>query len=258
MKYLIGVGYVNRTDLLDRALLSIKPFWPNTTIIDNSANRELKGKYSYVKTYEPPVPLSFSQSMNLLQKMAQYEGCDIVMFMHNDAEAHPGVADAFLGKLEMLSHLGQKWGVAFTNYHTLVAFNMNAVREVGGWDTTLPRYFADCDYYRRMELAGYPPVHTGLQVTHHNDGSSTIKSDPYLNLLNGVTFPLYMDYYAAKWGGLPGQETYLSPFNLGPNFVTPLNLGPNSDAVNLKDTGTNEHKGTGMRAKKKEKPGRGH
>ena len=32
------------------------------------------------------------------------------------------------------------WGAAFTNYDTLAAFNMQAVRETGPWDINLPQY----------------------------------------------------------------------------------------------------------------------
>src|SRR5262249_22156848 len=107
----------------------------------------------------------------------------------------------------------QRWGMVFTHYDTLAAFSMEMTRVVGQWDTTLPQYFADGDYYQRVRCAGYEIINTGLPVTHHNSGSNTFKSDPQRRFLNSVTFPLYERYYAAKWGGLPGHETYSWPFN---------------------------------------------
>lgn len=215
MKYLIGIGYVNRQDLLTIAINSIKPYWPNTVIIDNSPNQDLRiNRTLPIPVYEPPVPLSFSQTMNLLQVMAREKNCDVVMFLHNDAEAHPGTPEAFLSMLESLKKQKRRWGVAFTNYHSLVAFNMEAIRNVGLWDTTMPRYFADVDYYHKVQLAGFENINTLLGVTHHYNGSCTIKSDPNLMFIHNITFPLYQQYYEKKWGGPPGQERFTKPFNI--------------------------------------------
>ena len=100
-----------------------------------------------------------------------------------------------------------------THYDTLASFNMTMVREVGPWDTILPNYFADNDYYRRLRLAGYEVIETSLPVTHVGGGINTINSDPRRRFLNGVAYPLYERYYAAKWGGTPGREMYVQPFN---------------------------------------------
>lgn len=216
MKYLVGIGYVNRYDLLKKAIESIQPFWSNTLIIDNSSKRDLRNKdvfFTDVRVYEPPVPLTFSQTMNLLHRLGAEQQCDVIMFMHNDAEADVGIAEQFLNQIEKLQREGRKWGVAFTNYHTLVAFNMKAVKETGPWDTILPHYFSDNDYYRRLQYLRYEHVNTALSVIHYNNGSSTIKSDAQLEHVNTKTFPLYEWYYQIKWGGLPGRERYIIPFN---------------------------------------------
>jgi hypothetical protein len=218
MKYLIGIPYVNRPDLLKLAVNSIQLFWPHAIIVDNSDNMDLRTNNDWprdILIYEPSVPLTFSQSMNLLQRLALEQECDVVMFMHNDAEAHTGTPEGLLSLLEsLLQNSAHKWGAVFTNYDTLAAFNMEAVRDVGRWDIILPQYFADNDYYRRIRLKGYEIVCTDLAVTHHNNASSTIKSDPAKLYMNGITFPLYKRYYARKWGGEPGNEIYTTPFNL--------------------------------------------
>jgi len=216
MKYLIGIPYVNRPDLLYLAVNSIKLFWPQAIVIDNSKNYDLrydKQMSPEIPVYEPPVPLTFSQTMNLLQRMALERQCQVLLFMHNDAEAHPGTPEAFLAVLQELQVSGRKWGIALTNYDTLAAFNMEAVMNVGIWDTVLPQYFADIDYYRRMRLAGYEEVITDLGVTHHNNASSTIKSDSDRMFLHHITFPLYERYYETKWGGKIGEERFNTPFN---------------------------------------------
>ncbi|HEV2494499.1 MAG TPA: glycosyltransferase family 2 protein [Terriglobia bacterium] len=212
MKYLLGIPFTNRKDLLERAIASVKPLWPHALIVDNS-EPGLDPAAWPVQVVPPPVPLTFSQTMNLLQRLASEGLCDALLYMHNDAEAGPGTAERLLAIAGEALVSGRRWGVAFTHYDTLASFNMTAVREVGRWDTNLPQYFADNDYYRRVRLAGYEIIETGLPVTHAAGGSNTINSDSHRLFLNGVTFPLHERYYAAKWGGLPGRETYARPFN---------------------------------------------
>lgn len=215
MRYIVGIPYVNRLDLLNRAVASIRPYWPHTYVLDNSADSELKGHAGLnelVNIIHPPVPLTFTQSMNWFQRIAAEQGADAVMYMHTDAEAHPGTPEAFLRVLTELKQSGRKWGLALTNFDALAAYNMEAVRAAGPWDTVFSSYFADIDYHRRLRLAGYEEIFTGLPVDHHE--SSSRKSDPCLNFLIDSTWPLYERYYELKWGGRMAQETYSVPFNL--------------------------------------------
>ncbi len=211
MKYLLGIPFTNREDLLERALESVKAMWPYTVIADNS-EAGLDPSAWPVEVVPSSVPLTFSQSMNLLQRWAAERSCDALIYMHNDAEAGPGTAERLLEIIEEAFITDPGWGVTFTLYDTMASLNMTAVGKVGAWDITLPQYYADNDYYRRIRLAGFGVIETGLPVIHANGGSSTIKSDSRRNFLNGVTFPLYHRYYVAKWGGPPGHELYDKPF----------------------------------------------
>ncbi|EJW16607.1 glycosyltransferase family 2 protein [Paenibacillus alvei] len=215
MRYVVGIPYVNRKDLLYRAIDSIELYRKHTYVLDNSPTRELRYDSELsrrVTVYEPPVPLTFTQSMNWFQKVAADQEADAVFYMHNDAEAHPGTPEAFLAVLEELKNSGRKWGLALTNFDALAAYNMEAVRAAGSWDTVFSSYFADIDYHRRLRLAGYDEVFTGLAVDHHV--SSTRKSDARYNFIIDTTWPLYERYYELKWGGKMAEETYMTPFNL--------------------------------------------
>ncbi|WP_338134391.1 glycosyltransferase family 2 protein [Cohnella candidum] len=220
LKYIIGTGYVNRPDLLYRAVHSVKPCWKHAVIIDNSESEFFRREPFFserLTVYEPPVPLRYPQMMNLMQKWGKEKGCDVILFFHSDAEVHPGTVEQFLSELETMKAEGRKWGVAFTNYDVLVAYNMEAVREVGQWDTVFYDYHADIDYYRRLQLAGYEIVYTSLGVTHCNGGSNTSKSDTYRRyLFENVTFAYFHTYYQIKWGGPIGGEVYTLPFNRFP------------------------------------------
>lgn len=201
MKYLVGIGYKNRLDLLNRAVNSIKPYWPHTVIVDNSDGRDLRNEStlsSKVTIYEPPVPLTFSQKINYLLERGKKNSCDVLIWMHADAEAEDGVPEAFLQFIEDIQLEGKKWGVIFTNYDSLCAINMETMKDVGGHDTVFTMYFSDIDYYWRIHCAGFEFIQTDLPVIHH--GSSSIKSDPYFNHITKVTFPLYQSYLHKKWG----------------------------------------------------------
>jgi hypothetical protein len=216
LDYLLGMGFFNRPDLLYKALESIPSYWTNTLVIDNSENQALRKVtwlHDRVSVMEPPVPFTFPQMINYLREQGEARGCDFILYMHNDAEAHPGTPEAFLNVLNDLLAKGRKWGAAFTNYDILLALHLKAMAKIGPWDTTFTQYCSDTDYYWRLKSAGYELVWTGLGVTHHNGGSNTVKSDPYRKHLQRVTSPhLYEPYFVRKWG-----RTWRSPGDLAFN-----------------------------------------
>ncbi len=204
---LLGIPHVARRDLLDRAIASVSHLLASTLVVDNS-NDEL-GRLS-VEVASPPVPLSFAQSMNLLRRVARERHRDVLVVLHSDAAPAPGTPERLLEIVADAECSGRQWGVVFTNYDAFAAFSLRMMDRVGPFDTNLPHYFADNDYYRRVRLAGFELVDTGLPVLH--DHSSTINSDRRRLFLNAVTFPLHERYYVAKWGGPPGEETFDAPF----------------------------------------------
>lgn len=199
----------NRFDLLRNAVNSIPEFWPLLTVVDNSPKGidiELP-----CTIFRPPVPLTFTQSHNWFFKNAKEKGAKFILWMHMDAEA---VDNGHLRLLEFTRKIvaeGRKWGLVWTNYDSLAAVNLDMIADVGGYDTIFPKYFCDNDHTRRMRLAGWETINSGIYTKHI--GSQTILSDPTLKFLNEVTFPLYQKYYEIKWGGSPEKETYLTPFN---------------------------------------------
>lgn len=227
VRHAVVVGYVNRPDLLVQALHSIEPLWPHTTVIDNSNKVNLTDNPIGlpVKVYQPPDPLSFSQTMNLMHRTAAERGAEVGIFMHNDAELHPGMADRLLDTLDELKRSGCRWGALRTLSPALTAYNMEAVRAIGPMDTVLPHDFAEQDYFKRMSLLGFETVESDIHVTHYNDGSTTYKSDEELHFIRETTRPFYLNYYQDKWGGPPGSETHTLlfgefPLNPIPNYLS--------------------------------------
>jgi hypothetical protein len=207
--YSLFIFHVNRKDQLLDALNSSRDVLLNLAIIDNSESGELGEEFDGAEVIRPSVPLSWSQSMNFAFRLTEQRGGEIMMYMHSDAIAEPGV---HLQLVEAARTATDKWGAFFTSSgDVLSAHNLKMWKDIGPLDTTLPMYFSDNDYYRRMGLAGWSITRLDLPVKHI--GSQTIYSSPELLARNHITFPLYQQYYAAKWGGNPGSETFTTPFN---------------------------------------------
>lgn len=209
--YLTFIPYVNEKQLLETALNSIKSMWPNTIVIDNSPHCNARLENLEVKIYRPPVPLSFAQTQNLMQEIAFSHNLKHYFYLHSDAEALEDCAEKFL---EFVNSLNQPWGVVFTHYDVFCAFNCEAVKATGKWDWRMfPWYYTDCDYFRRLKLAGFPIIQSTLKVLHHNSGSNSIKHDPYLKQVNDWYMERAHVWYQYKWGGIPSKEIFDKPFN---------------------------------------------
>jgi GT2 family glycosyltransferase len=104
----------------------------------------------------------------------------------------------------------------------LNAFSMFAcqparLKRVLGWfdESIWPAYFDDNDMHYRMKLAKLdlfriPDCH----ANHAEGGSATLKSyTAKEEAEHHVQFRRNQVYYILKWGGLPGEETYTTPFD---------------------------------------------
>ena len=198
------IPYVNRRDLLDKAVRSSHGGRVETIVINNSDRPVIEHT-----AIAPPVPLTFAQTQNWMLKMAWEE--PFYLFMHSDAEAVGDTVLRLVAMAQALTVQKRKWGVIFTAYDALAAFNTEAFQSVGGWDPFLEWYHADTDMYRRLRLAGYEMVESNLPVKH--EPSSTLNADPAIKMKVNLMFPCRVAYYRAKWGGDAGSETFDVPFN---------------------------------------------
>jgi len=201
------IPYLNRPDLLDKAVASVKRCKSVNVLVLNNSER----KIPYLCN-TPPVPLTFSQTQNWMLRQAENIHAPFYLFMHSDAEAGEGTVKKLVEMSQSLTDEGRKWGVIWTAYDALAAFNTAAFRAVGGWDQMLTWYLSEVDVYRRLRLAGYELIDSNLPVKH--EPSQTLNSDPYIQMCVNLEVPFRERYYFLKWGGAAGRETYLTPFNL--------------------------------------------
>jgi len=213
LDYLTYIPYINRPELLDRAVASIPDLWASLVVIDQSlyglSSRDHPWIDSIAGVFRSPAgSMSFTQMMNWAQAEA-FEHCiQYLVFMHNDAECLKGIAQKVLDCARTLLHAG----VVFTHYDAFAVFNIAALRDVGPWDETFQWYFSDNDYYRRMRLRNWEAFNfDGQEVIHH--GSQTQKADPAVAAGVGAQWRWHEAHYRHKWGGAPGQELYSIPYN---------------------------------------------
>lgn len=217
MKYKLHVAYRNREDLTREAIESVRDIgnihlWPN----NGAPALDIPLIQQHVLPDMSPI--------SVLNMMIQSSWDDDVMFWaHNDCFAHPGAAAAFLKATEDLYAADQSWGVHFSLYDILCAFNMKAVRATGYWDPVFFQYTADNDYYHRLRHGGFREVQwsegrTGRTIEHR--GSMTVRSDPMFNYVTQWRERQHIDkkYYELKWGGACGVEQFQTPFA---NFSPP-------------------------------------
>lgn len=216
--FLAFCPYVSRPDLLLRVVASCRTATIPLAIINNSGQSVFHDPNGgneppeNVIVIDPPVPLSFTQSMNLEFKLAKESGARYCLHMHSDAVIPSNVFAELLDYARQMDADDRKWGVLYTFYDILACYKVEAVLAVGGYDTKFDSYFSDNDMWRRLRLAGYECHDTNIQGVSH-EGSATINSDAKLQLIHQVMFPFARMYYMAKHGGEPDRETFRFPFN---------------------------------------------
>ena len=195
----LGVPVLNRGDLAERMLGSVDLAVAETLVILNGNADETRShlKGHQVTFIDPGFNLGVAASWNFVVRARPAAPWWLIV----NADIEFGVGD-----LERLADAMDKPGPRVACLYEFGAFGINAeaVDTVGWFDENFhPIYFEDNDYRRRCHLAGVPVVNLISRTRH--DNSATIASGYARH--NDRTFPRNGDYYAAKWGGPPGQET---------------------------------------------------
>lgn len=195
----LGVPVLNRGDLAERMLGSVDLAVAETLVILNGNADETRShlKGHQVTFIDPGFNLGVAASWNFVVRARPAAPWWLIV----NADIEFGVGD-----LERLADAMDNPGPRVACLYEFGAFGINAetVDTVGWFDENFhPIYFEDNDYRRRCHLAGVPVVNLISRTRH--DNSATIASGYARH--NDRTFPRNGDYYAAKWGGPPGQET---------------------------------------------------
>lgn len=94
------------------------------------------------------------------------------------------------------------------------AFDVSIIDTVGYFDENFyPAYYEDNDFQRRLDLAYLQcVVYKGCRFKHQGSSTLHLMSDLERTFANDL-FIKNGQYYVEKWGGYPGEEKYIYPFN---------------------------------------------
>ncbi len=204
----------NRHDLLERMLRSITHPVGRGLVIDNSMSSWHLPHFvgPEWKVTEPPFT-SFGYPGSINHGIIQTPDADWWMWVSNDVEFGNGDMDNIA---QMMDAAGDEPKV-ITYHFAMGAVNRAAIEAVGLFDewSFWPLYFDDNDFAYRCDLAGFGITYYDGAMSEGADGhqtSLTIFSDPVIRSRNAETWALNAEAYEAKWGGLPGNEKYRTPW----------------------------------------------
>jgi GT2 family glycosyltransferase len=247
----IGVPTYNREDLLKRMLRSIDH--PSTIqILDNSpdqmlaADMRLHFKEFVPDCYEeltlgssfnydawvttPRYNMGVAASWNYIIKSNIKDPYWLIV--SDDVWFAPGDLAKIVEAADVYAKLGNIGKIHCFSDCAFVMFP-HGVRTVGWFDENFyPAYCEDCDWNRRADLLGVKRVDLkglgmghGEEVNGKMEGSRTVNATPELAQENAKTYERNIWYYIQKWGGRPGEETFLHPFNNPVRAMSDWQLG---------------------------------
>lgn len=207
----LGVPVLNRPDLLYAMLNSTNVEIERVVIVDNGdVVPEITNKN--VRIIQPGHNLGVAASWNLIIKSTPVSPW--WLFSNSDIE----FAGDDLSRIAEYMNGGGEAAVLGT--YSVLAVSALTMEKVGWFDENFaPAYFEDNDFDYRCRLAGVEVAALPCSYVHHI--SSTIRSSPSYKTQNDLgTFPANGLYYMDKWGGLPTDEKFTTPFNNGGDHRT--------------------------------------
>lgn len=140
--------------------------------------------------------------------------------------AAPSIEWGRAGGLDLVEALGagadDGWSLFTSCGWHLVCWTAEAFTRVGWFDERIyPVYFEDDDWLRRVLLAGGGDRRHRLQepcVVVDAEMGATNQAMPLPFVRSALDLGHLGAYYTAKWGGLPGSERFVTPFD-GPVSV---------------------------------------
>ncbi|KAK6355706.1 hypothetical protein TWF718_000099 [Orbilia javanica] len=135
-----------------------------------------RGRYG-VNIIRTPTIFSFSQLQNFMLSTAMNKGWSHYYWTHQDVavlsdetrKPYKSFYENIISSLVSLHPTmnstdakkeGKRWGLVWYSFDHLslvnVAVALDTDANIGAWDTFIPYYHSDCDYYERMRLNGFP------------------------------------------------------------------------------------------------------
>ena len=180
-------------------------------VIDNSCGKYVSNYNPKVEILVPSVSQSVASCWNYMIKNT--EGIrlicnDDLIFYKDTLEIFYNAMKSDTESLMWCSEINS--GLAYSCF----GISDRCITELGYFDETFyPAYFEDCDYARRMLLAG-KEITKIPKCDYFHAHSATMHYYSHAELqVHHTNFAKNQAYYIKKWGGLPGKEIFNIPFN---------------------------------------------
>jgi GT2 family glycosyltransferase len=213
----ICIPTLNRYDLLEKLIESVtKSTIPVTKIfiIDNGCgldNNYLHGKYNgLIDIQNFGYNLGVAASWNWFGKYVK----EYRLICNDDIEFHPETIGCIINN-SLPDFITYPAGVSNMNSFSCFLWNDDIIEKVGYFDETISPnygYYEDNDYSHRMSKVGIG-LNAIQKCTLNHLTSSTIKAFTTSEMSqHHKKFRKAQENYKRKWGGLPGQERFDTPY----------------------------------------------
>ena len=208
MKFCILIPTLNRKDLLLEALDYYTNVFINTPIyILDNGKQDIPNTYGNTYIYTKESNLGVAGSWNYLIEKGISNGYNYFLILNDDIILKKDEESIY----NIILKYGSDNFIRSEQFYNWSAFilSKNIYLRIGRFDIGFVRcYFEDNDYEYRMKLENIPIVYDKELNAEVYRNSMTIQKEPYLNNFNNN-----MNYYISKWGGMPNEEKYNTPFN---------------------------------------------
>ncbi len=219
MSISIGIPVFNRYDLLALAIKSCmnsnkKP--DKICIIDNGGKIDTNLKIDFdldipINILRPEKNLGTAGGWNEIIKNTE----DYRLIINDDIQFFPDTIEKMINKMENGAEFVwtcRPFGVL--NGFSCFGIQNSLIEKIGFFDENISpsySYYEDGDYHYRMFLAGITEVDSEAEAIHFH--SATLKAfSPEEMAEHHRKFALAQSNYIKKWGGMPLQETFRTPY----------------------------------------------
>jgi glycosyltransferase involved in cell wall biosynthesis len=178
-------------------------------IVDNS--RKGWGSQYGLRAYRDPDDhnLGVARSWNVGAREVLDRDLDYLVIMSTAMRFGPELHTTW--KRQMEEFWGAKVIEADGHSWHLIALHRTCFEKVGFFDENFyPAYFEQTDWCYRLRMAGWEHGFIRVWVNALSQGHAL-----HNHLVSCPAEPL-LDYYAQKWGGKKGEETFVQPFGSKP------------------------------------------
>lgn len=152
---------------------------------------------------------------------------EVLFIVNDDVAFYPGTIEKIAEHIcaeraDLISAVESDTGQTGLHFEGKPDFCCFAIRPIEfvntfGWFDENYRlgYFEDNDMHYRIELAGRDALCMDARVSHGGSVTQFSAKNEEGRVVSHEQFRANRDYYGRKWGGLPGEETYTTPFDGG-------------------------------------------